>query len=117
MKSDQTDQILQLFAARVRLTLTHPEKNVYQLDRYNLYLPGYNSFFDETITSFQVDRTVTIPGVRSMPNGDPGYPDDFDIQKVGEFDTLIQALQKIGTCIVEDWIDEVPWLEIEDAYD
>lgn len=119
MKPQQIEQTVTAFAIRLKMDLKHPEPNVYELDGYTLYLPGYNSVFDEELTSFQVDKGVTIPGQRTLNNGDPGYPDDYDVVEIGEFPTLLTALAKLGACIVEDWIDEsgqwIDYMETEDA--
>jgi len=38
---------------------------------------------------------TTIPGCHTMPNGDPGYPDDVDIFDISQHDTFIGALQAL----------------------
>lgn len=50
---------------------------------------------DDTIL---VGTAVTIPGCRTMPNGDPGYPDDYDFIEKGSF-TLDKKNEAID-CIV-----------------
>lgn len=106
MTPEKIADVIHTFAIRLKLNVKHPEPNIFDLDGFELYLPGYNSILDETLTDFQVYRGVTIPGRSYMPNGDPGYPDDYDLIEVGTFSTLLNALQKIGECIVSDWIDE-----------
>jgi hypothetical protein len=106
MNKQQIEETINLFAARLKIHVQHPEDNVFHLDRFELYLPGYNTILDEKATSFLVFRGVTIPGQRTMPNGDPGYPDDYDVVEIGDYPSLISALEKIGHCIVTDWLDE-----------
>lgn len=121
MTPKKTEETINLFAARLKLNVGHPEPNVYDIDGFELYVPGYNSILDETLTDFQVYAGVTIPGRRTMPNGDPGYPDDYDLIEIGKFPTLLNALAKIGACIVDRWIDDtgtyLDYVETEDAED
>lgn len=106
MTPKKIEETINLFATRFKLSVQHPEPHVYHIEGFELYTPGYNSVFDDTLPDFQVYRGVVIPGTRTMPNGDPGYPDDYDIVEIGTFITLLSALSKIGACLVEQWMDE-----------
>lgn len=107
MTPEKTEEIINLFATSFKLSVQHPEPNIYYIEGFELYLPGHNTIFDEELTVFLVCAGVTIPGCRTMPNGDPGYPDDYDTVEVGQFGALLNALEKIGHCIMTQWVDEI----------
>ena len=99
MIADRIENFCQFF----KLTYQKVEENVHDVDQYRLYLPGSNTVDNEALTDFRVYRSVVIPGVHTLRNGDPGYPDEYDEQEVGKFDNLIDALEKIGHLVVTDW--------------
>jgi len=54
-------------------------------------------------------KQVVIPGVHTMPNGDPGYPDDIDLVDIKAFE-----IDQINECVIlaykvwmKMWTDEV----------
>lgn len=39
-----------------------------------------------------VSATVLVPGVHTMPNGDPGYPDDADVVDIASHKVLVKSI-------------------------
>lgn len=112
-----TEDIIRPFCHSFRLQFEKVEENVYNVDQYRLYCPGSNSVVDEALTDFQVWRCITIPGVHTLRNGDPGYPDDYDEQEVSRHPTLLSALEKIGHLVVTDHINDEAMAEAMGDYD
>lgn len=59
----------------------------------------------ETVWGWQVDAGVTIPGCHTMPNGDPGYPDDYDWVEQGRYQYARQAVMAVVMSILHDMVD------------
>lgn len=57
---------------------------------------------DNDSDDWQLWKATIIPGVRTFPNGDPGYPDDVDVALAYEATTLEELFKKaIGPLIME----------------
>jgi hypothetical protein len=41
---------------------------------------------------YAVTAEQYVPGCRTMPNGDPGYPDDVDVVNLGSYDSYMSAI-------------------------
>jgi len=44
------------------------------------------------IAGYSVSGEIFVPGCRTMPNGDPGYPDDVDIVELGTYNNYRHAV-------------------------
>lgn len=83
-----------------------------------------------------VGQTIHIPGVHTMPNGDPGYPDEFDFAEAGSFtldkkndaiDCMIgliavELFKQAGECAAEEayaeqleQVDDLPLIGTEEV--
>ncbi len=55
---------------------------------------------------FIVERGITIPGCHTMPNGDPGYPDDFDFETVKECIHVSEAVEIVVLHNIKEQVNE-----------
>lgn len=101
---------IEQFCHRFRLTYEKVEENIYNVDQFRLYLPGSNSVDDEALTDHWVYRSITIPGVHTLSNGDPGYPNEYDEEEIGR-GSLIDCLEVIGHASITQWCDEERMVE------
>lgn len=75
---------------------------------------GIILFFEDG--GWGVNKTVFIPGCHTLPNGDPGYPDDFDEETILDATyevpsiigpkTVVRALEDAAIVVIETVVKE-----------
>lgn len=70
----------------------------------------------DTNGKWAVSVASVRPGVRTFPNGDPGYPDEVDITDLCSCDTLTGALTEAVKYVVENRVETIDFAIKEDAF-
>jgi hypothetical protein len=56
---------------------------------------------EDTGGKWMVYKVTTTPGCHTLPNGDPGYPAEIDVDEVSSHDTCLQGLVEAVKLAVE----------------
>jgi hypothetical protein len=56
---------------------------------------------EDTDGKWAVYKVTTTPGCHTLPNGDPGYPAEIDVDEVSSHDTCLQGLVEAVKLAVE----------------
>ena len=82
------------------------EPHHWVLGGFELYDPDfdYEGDIESVAGMWNVYGSTVLPGRHTMPNGDPGYPDDVDVWHAGAFFTLREALLKIGHLLMDEYV-------------
>jgi len=66
---------------------------------------GYSVYWDGKLLTLQ--SSIVIPGIRTLRNGDPGWPDDVDVSDVASFapNQLADLARSASSHIAESLID------------
>jgi hypothetical protein len=62
---------------------------------------------EDTDGKWAVYKVHMTPGCHTLPNGDPGYPAEVDVEDVGSYDTCLQALIEAVKLTVEIAADNI----------
>ena len=68
-----------------------PEPHQWELGAWELYSPDHEE--SEAPGRWAVYGSTVIPGVRTLRNGDPGWPDDVDVWLADSFTDIWAALR------------------------
>jgi hypothetical protein len=98
--------IIKDFGKTFNLPVEMDEPEHWLIGSFELYSPQQTDIAGTNEPTWDVYAVKLIPGVRTMPNGDPGYPDEYDAFLISSHVKLWAALEVIGHLSVTQWIDE-----------
>jgi hypothetical protein len=99
------DETISRFALAHGFPYRKVENHYWEVNGIDLYSPEHPEQQHLGLKTWDVIRITVIPGVRTLPNGDPGYPDEYDTDIDSSHSDLWAALKRIGVMSVLDWVD------------